>query len=125
MNSSRWPERNQCVVAFERWAEDQLYGTDRDDGGRYLSADTDTAWAGWLAAWERLQPENERLKDSVRRLADEDATLSVCNGNVTVTMDSQLTDEQRIAIQYVCSSVLPDGSREGDDALHTLRTMVK
>jgi hypothetical protein len=42
-----------------------------------------------------------------------------------VTMDSQLTDEQRIEIQYVCSSVLPDGSREGDDALHTLRTMVK
>jgi hypothetical protein len=27
-----------------------------------------------------------RLKEAIRRLADQDATLSVCDGNVTVTM---------------------------------------
>jgi hypothetical protein len=31
--------------------------------------------------------EIERLREAVRRLADQDATLSVCEGNVTVTMD--------------------------------------
>ena len=34
-----------------------------------------------------LRAENQRLKDAIRRLADHDATLSVCDGDVTVTMD--------------------------------------
>jgi hypothetical protein len=29
----------------------------------------------------------ERLREAIRRLADQDATLSVCDGNVTVEMD--------------------------------------
>jgi hypothetical protein len=32
--------------------------------------------------------EIETLRTAIRRLADQDATLSVCNGNVTVTMDA-------------------------------------
>lgn len=44
-------DHDQCRVAFEQWAEDSLLGTGRDDGGAYLSADTETAWAGWYAAW--------------------------------------------------------------------------
>jgi hypothetical protein len=43
----------------------------------------------------RLREENGRLKEAIRRLADQDATLSVCDGNVTVTMDGTLTDEER------------------------------
>jgi hypothetical protein len=31
--------------------------------------------------------EIELLREAIRRLADQDATLSVCDGNVTVTMD--------------------------------------
>ena len=42
--------------------------------------------------------EIDRLKEAIRRLADQDATLSVCNGNVIVTMDATLTDEEREAI---------------------------
>lgn len=44
--------------------------------------------------------EIERLRDAIRRLADQDATLSVQSGNVTVTMDATLTDEEREAIEW-------------------------
>ena len=43
--------------------------------------------------------EIERLREAIRRLADQDATLSVCGGNVTVTMDATLTDAEREAIK--------------------------
>lgn len=49
--------------------------------------------------------EIDRLKEAIRRLADQDATLSVCNGNVIVTMDATLTEEERDAIKrasFVC-----------------------
>jgi len=42
-----------------------------------------------------------RLKEAIRRLADQDATLSVCNGNVTVTMDATLTRYERHCIGRV------------------------
>jgi hypothetical protein len=45
--------------------------------------------------------EIERLKEAVRRLADKDATLSVQGGNVTVTMDIQLTDAERYVLAEV------------------------
>jgi hypothetical protein len=46
-----------------------------------------------------LRSENERLRAAIRLLADQDATLSACDGNVTVTMDGTLTDEERGAIE--------------------------
>ncbi len=36
-----------------------------------------------------LRAENERLKEAIRRIADEDSMLSAGNGNVTVTMDGR------------------------------------
>ena len=39
-----------------------------------------------------------RLRDAIRRLAEQDATLSVCDGRVIVTMDATLTNEEREAI---------------------------
>jgi len=45
--------------------------------------------------------EIERLKDAIRRLADQDATLSACDGNVTVQVDGSLTDDERKAIDRV------------------------
>ena len=42
--------------------------------------------------------ENERLKEAIRRLAEQDATLSVCNGSVTVEIDATLTDAEREAV---------------------------
>lgn len=43
-----------------------------------------------------------RLRLAIRRLADQDATLSVQGGNVTVTMDATLTDAEREAVNDMC-----------------------
>ena len=48
---------------------------------------------------EELVVEIERLRDAIRRLAAQDATLSVCDGAVTVTMDATLTDAEREAVE--------------------------
>ena len=42
-----------------------------------------------------------RLRDAVRRLADQDATLSICDGNVTVTMDEAISEAEIDAIECV------------------------
>jgi len=47
-----------------------------------------------------LRAENKRLKEAIRRLAEQDATLSVCDGAVTVTMDATLTDAEREAVRH-------------------------
>lgn len=44
--------------------------------------------------------EIERLRFAIRRLADQDATLSVCEGDVTVTVDGALTDAEREAVAW-------------------------
>jgi hypothetical protein len=55
------------------------------------------------------------LETAIRRLAEQDATLSVCDGNVTVTMDGTLTDEERDAIEFAIrkSTRLRDGGKTG------------
>jgi len=68
-----------------------------------------------------LQPitiEVEQLRLAIRRLADQDATLSVCDGAVTVTMDATLTAEERAAIEWYASY------GAGDHAA-TLRNLLK
>jgi hypothetical protein len=47
----------------------------------------------------KLEAEIERLREAIRRLADQDATLSVQGGNVTVTMDATLTRYERHCIE--------------------------
>jgi hypothetical protein len=47
------------------------------------------------------------LEDAVRRLADQDATLSVCGGNVTVTIDATLTDAEREALEECMRCAYP------------------
>jgi hypothetical protein len=68
--------------------------------------------------FEEAAVEIERLREAIRRLADQDATLSVCDGNVTVTMDATLTDEERAAIEFVV-----DASRAAPHA--TLRNLLE
>jgi hypothetical protein len=48
---------------------------------------------------EEAAAEIEQLREAIRRLAGQDATLSVCDGSVTVTLDATLTDEEREAIE--------------------------
>ena len=45
-----------------------------------------------------LAAEVRRLRSAISALADQDATLAICNGNVTVTMDATLTDAEREAV---------------------------
>ena len=47
-----------------------------------------------------LAAEVRRLRAAIAALADQDATLSVCEGVVTVTMDATLTDEERDAVAF-------------------------
>jgi hypothetical protein len=61
-----------------------------------------------IMSWEQAdqimqdqRAEIARLKEAVRRLADQDATLSVQGGNVTVTMDIQLADAERYVLAEV------------------------
>jgi rRNA processing protein Krr1/Pno1 len=43
--------------------------------------------------------EIDGLRKAIRRLVDQDATLSVQGGSVIVTMDATLTDEEREAVE--------------------------
>jgi hypothetical protein len=43
--------------------------------------------------------EIESLRLAIRRLAEQDATMSVCGGAVTVTLDATLTDAEREAVE--------------------------
>lgn len=49
--------------------------------------------------FEAAAAEIKQLREAIRRLAAQDATLSVCDGNVTVTLDATLTDGEREAIE--------------------------
>jgi hypothetical protein len=51
------------------------------------------------ALLEEAAREIERLRTALARIADQDATLSVCDGAVTVTMDGTLTDAEREAME--------------------------
>jgi len=82
----------------------------------------------------RLVAENERLRLAIRRLADQDATLSVCDGAVTVTLDATLTVEERAAIEDAacacgnCNGFGGDPTRpaiyRGDKIAATLRALL-
>ena len=67
-----------------------------------------------------LRAENARLKEAIRRLADQDATLSVCNGNVTVTMDAALTPVDRLAIEWAAAIARKDSQVAVHKTLHRL-----
>ena len=71
-----------------------------------------------------LKAEVRRLEGVIAALADQDATLSVCNGNVTVTMDATLTAEEREAVEYFAA--FHQSPREADaSAAATLRGLLE
>jgi hypothetical protein len=47
-----------------------------------------------------MADEIEQLRLAIRRLAEQDATLSVCEGSVTVDIDFTLTAEEREAVEF-------------------------
>jgi hypothetical protein len=67
--------------------------------------------------------EIENLRQAIRRLAEQDATLSVCDGAVQVTMDGTLTDGEREAVCQACD----EGRWYPNDYhyIHTLRGLLE
>ena len=53
--------------------------------------------------------EIKQLREAIRRLAEQDATLSVRGGNVTVTLDATLTDEEREAVEFAVEHLQNSG----------------
>ena len=49
---------------------------------------------------EAMADEIEQLRLAIRRLAEQDATLSACEGSVTVDIDFTLTAEEREAVEW-------------------------
>lgn len=67
----------------------------------------------------------EELETAIRRLADQDATLSVCNGAVTVTMDATLTDAEREALDAAQNHIDGYDGEWGDKIAATLRGLLE
>ena len=71
-----------------------------------------------IMSWEQAdqimqdqRAEIERLREAIRRLADQDATLSVRDGNVTVEMDATLTDAEREALRRMLPTIMYEPHR--------------
>ena len=56
-------------------------------------------------AVEILRLRVAELEQAICRLAEQDATLSVCDGAVTVMMDATLTDAEREAVEVACQDL--------------------
>lgn len=69
-----------------------------------------------------------RLREAIRRLADQDATISVQGGSVTVTVDAALTDEERAAIEWfaqIGDGPLAPWSNNWSNHAATLRSLLE
>lgn len=71
---------------------------------RDISCEDGVATAVIAEAADRIA----ELEASIRRLSEQDATLSVCDCNVTVTMDATLTTDERGAVAYYIGTGGPD-----------------
>ena len=60
-----------------------------------------------------LAAEVRRLQSVIAALADQDVTLSVQGGNLTVTMDATLTNEEREAVRFCVTASLPETEKLG------------
>jgi len=63
-----------------------------------------------LALLDEAADEIERLRLAIRRLAEQDATLSVHGGSVTVTVDATLTHGERQALEFAIGAYPLDDS---------------
>ena len=72
-----------------------------------------------------LAAEVRRLRSAIAALADQDATLSVCESMVIVTMDATLTVEEREAISRELSWLqwCVDNNQIGDVGIRDIATL--
>ena len=67
--------------------------------------------------------EIENLRQAIRRVADQDATLSVCDGHVTIDLDGTLTDAEREAIEEAMRQVVESDCIATPHALEVTDTL--
>jgi predicted phosphoribosyltransferase len=87
---------------------------------------SDTPIMSWEQADQIIKDQRaeiERLREAIRRLADQDATLSVCDGNVTVTMDGTLTGAEREAVEEAMRQVVESDCIATPHALEVIGTL--
>ena len=86
-------------------------------------SDNDREPVAWLAF---ALDGRDDLAEVYISAADAEKAAVAWGGRVTpLFFTPTLTDAERDAVDYVCRNVLPDGSREGDDALHSLRMLLR
>lgn len=73
---------------------------------------------------DNLLAEVRRLRSAITALADQDATLSVCDGAVTVTMDATLTDDERAAVEW-CVEMALNSATDCAAEVRTLRGLLE
>jgi hypothetical protein len=72
--------------------------------------------------------EIEWLREAIRRMTVDDATLSVQSGNVTVTMDATLTDAEREAVTWSINDQIEGGHQDHPvvkEIIATLRNLLE
>jgi len=72
-----------------------------------------------------LQAEIERLRLAIRRLAEQDATLSVCDGAVTVQVEATLTDAEREAVEDAAGRYVEGITPKAEQYAATLRGLLE
>lgn len=73
----------------------------REEGER---VSRDEAYQVLSAEIAALTTKNDRLREACRRLVEQDATLSACDDNVTVTVNAGLTTAEREAVEAAVDS---------------------
>lgn len=104
MNEHATPEERaqhavRLKMADDKWAElvaDEHYENATDGHKWYWKT-------GFIHGMRAAEPEIYMMREAIHRLADQDATLSVCNGNVTIDCSTELklelTEEQRAVLE--------------------------
>ena len=98
------------------------------NGGDEAVAAMERIGHDWRLQLEQAADEVERLRLAIRRLAEQDATLSLlCRRDgsqvVTVTMDATLTDAEREAVEW-CVEMAIRHATECDEEIATLRGLL-
>jgi len=108
-----WPRHERCMIhrLASALAVEQAKRTPeahatpgegtRQDGCIVARLRAEVAWEADVGdLMNEAAAEIERLRLAIRRLAEQDATLSICGGSVIVEMDETLTDAEREAIEW-------------------------
>lgn len=96
-------------MADDKWAElvaDEHYEDAADIHKWYWTT-------GFIHGMRAAEPEIYMMREAIRRLADQDATLSVCNGNVTVDCSTELKLELTEAQRAVLEQAIENDRKRG------------